>query len=204
MRTKNLEPNHQTRLLHCCGSTRGGGRRTRKSVSPTLVQCYWPGGGSRGGREAEPITFTIELTGQSLVFSLPHLLVAEGWLAPDAGASPVAAAGARWNRSLERFYTELEARTGLTPAALQQHAAPPRQAIIGWDFAGRHQPAVPAQLCRDLPLAVAVLARSAGHIYFRGREPEYRWETLFEQQLVLEDAALLDAPPEAAGTGGGR
>ena len=148
-------------------------------------------GGSRwgGGRDPEPMDVVLKpVYGKMTVVSLPHACLASGLLDDVHDGGPVnlpvllALVEKKWGGDVDRFFADA-GRVGVSRADSGDSELDCAEVIIGWAGADRrglcHSDKGVFGIVADPCLAVAILARRVGDMYFGFRPPSYDWDSLF-------------------------
>lgn len=141
-----------------------------------------------GGRSPEPVEWQIVPVTRALTgFVLPMALEQGGLLEKQPGRSLAELATEKWGGSSERLFADLE-RRGISARSIKARALGKKQVIIGWNCAeGDQKQPSEIKYCSSIELTLAVLSRCVSQIFFQNREPDFSWNTLFGQSLVVDE-----------------
>jgi len=136
------------------------------------------------------------VSGRVLVFDLAHALVAQGslntavsWRSLDLTAAQLLARE-RWDGDARRLLADLDGLVRQCPSR-PAFLVEQRGALFGWTIGwSEAQRFAPCQLCTDIQVTLAVLARRVGDLLLLARQPEPSWERLFGTPFALDDDRL--------------
>ena len=145
-------------------------------------------GGGGGGRSPEPVEWKVLPVRPSLTgFVLPSALAQARLLVEQPGKSLADLAAEKWGGSTGRLFADLEKR-GITASSVQARLLDGKRVMIGWSYEPQNQQNGPeVKVCGNLEITLAVLSRCVNQIYFQNREPDFSWNTLFGQSLVVDE-----------------
>ncbi len=141
-----------------------------------------------GGRSPEPVEWQIVPVTHALMgFVLPVALEQAGLLEQQPGRPLAELAAEKWGGSTDRLFADLE-RCGISPRSVKARALGVKRVIIGWSCPENQQkPEGEIRFCRSIEVTLAVLSRCVNQIYFQNREPDFSWNALFGQSLVVDE-----------------
>ena len=163
---------------------------------------------NRGGRERTPIDAEmVPVCGRTTIVSLAHACLAAGLMEDvrDGGKVNWEILGdlsqQKWRGRIEAFFADAQ-QAGISPQAADRWADTVKGAVIGWTMARIGWPGCcngPFGVCTDANMALAILGRRVGDIFFANRNPDYCWEALFGTAFAFDEdivqAASLKRDP---------
>lgn len=155
------------------------------------LECLW--GGYQGSRRSKPQSEAVNwsiapVSGFITAFILPVALMNAGMLTRVDNQNFSECAALKWDRSIEKMFSDL-AKINITKKRIEDRLMGFPRSIIGWACDPKQTSNYPEiRICVDVTITLAVLGRCVNNIFFFSREPNYDWDTLFLQNLLVDES----------------